>query len=54
MTVRTTIATLRGYLDHLLKNTNMKCLTPDSALDGDCDFLAANLYVNNNKKRKKK
>jgi coatomer subunit beta len=28
-----------------VKNTNMRCLTPDSALDGDCEFLAANLYA---------
>lgn len=43
--VRTTISTLRGYLDHLMKSTNMRCLTPSSALDGDCDFLAANMYA---------
>lgn len=43
--VRTTIATLREYLDHLMKTTNMRCLTPASALDGECDFLAANLYA---------
>lgn len=23
----------------------MKCLTPPSALDGECGFLAANLYA---------
>ena len=43
--VRTSIPSLREYLDHLLKCTNMRCLTPDSALEGDCDFLAANLYA---------
>ena len=43
--VRTSIPTLREYLDHLLKCTNMRCLTPESALEGDCDFLAANLYA---------
>jgi len=43
--VRTTIDSLRDYLDHLLKCTNMACLTPESALDGECDFLAANLYA---------
>jgi len=43
--VRTSIPNLREYLDHLLKCTNMRCLTPDSALEGDCDFLAANLYA---------
>lgn len=45
MTVRTSIANLRDYLEHLQQTTNMKCLTPDSALDGDCNFLAANLYA---------
>lgn len=45
VSVRTNISTLRGYLDHLLHNTNMKCLTPESALEGDCDYLAANLYA---------
>ncbi len=43
--VRTAINSLRGYLDHLLKCTNMQCLTPLSALDGECDFLSANLYA---------
>lgn len=45
VTVRTTINSLRGYLDHLLSCTNMRCLTPLSALDGVCDFLSANLYA---------
>lgn len=45
VTVRTSIANLRDYLEHLQQTTNMKCLTPDSALDGDCNFLAANLYA---------
>eukprot|EP00040_Diaphanoeca_grandis_P026421 m.147900 g.147900 ORF g.147900 m.147900 type:complete len:940 (+) comp30569_c0_seq2:169-2988(+) len=43
--VRTTITSLSGYLDHLMKTTNMRCLTPATALAGDCDFLAANLYA---------
>lgn len=43
--MRTSIGSLRGYLDHLLKCTNMACLTPESGLEGDCDFLAANLYA---------
>ena len=30
--VRTTISSLRGYLDHLMKTTNMRSLTPASAL----------------------
>lgn len=30
---------------HLLKSTNMKCLTPEKALSGQCGFMAANLYA---------
>jgi coatomer subunit beta len=29
----------------LLKSTNMKCLTPEKALSGQCGFMAANLYA---------
>lgn len=36
---------LRAYLDHLMKSTNMACLTADAALSGDCDFLSANCYA---------
>lgn len=45
MTVRTSITELEEYLQHLLKVTNMKCLTPETALSGDCNYLAANLYA---------
>lgn len=41
--VNTAISDLRAYLDHIMKSTNMACLTPDAALSGDCDFLSANL-----------
>ncbi|KAL1408249.1 coatomer subunit beta [Vanrija albida] len=41
--VNTSINDLRVYLDHIMKSTNMACLTPDAALSGDCDFLSANL-----------
>lgn len=34
-----------GYLKHLIKHTNMCCLTPDSSLQGESGFLAANLYA---------
>jgi coatomer subunit beta len=37
--------TLRDFLDHLMKSTNMTCLTPDAGLKGDCQFLSANLYA---------
>uniref|UniRef100_A0A915DJP9 Coatomer subunit beta n=1 Tax=Ditylenchus dipsaci TaxID=166011 RepID=A0A915DJP9_9BILA len=40
--VVTPIADLRLYLDHLSTQTNMKLLTTDAALEGDCGFLAAN------------
>ena len=43
--VRTSLTSLRAYLDHLLGCTNMRCLTPQSALEGECDFLSANLYA---------
>ncbi|KAG6389144.1 hypothetical protein SASPL_150603 [Salvia splendens] len=43
--VNTTIANEKEFLDHIIKSTNMRCLTPSSALEGDCGFLAANLYA---------
>ncbi|PVU98012.1 hypothetical protein BB559_001831 [Furculomyces boomerangus] len=43
--VTTKITDLRVYLDKLLESTNMACLTPESALMGDCGFLSANLYA---------
>ena len=45
VSVNTNITSLNEYLNHILKCTNMKCLTPESALEGDCGFLAANLYA---------
>lgn len=45
MSVRTSITDLNVYLEHIKRTTNMQCLTPDSALSGDCNFLAANLYA---------
>jgi len=43
--VNTSITDVQGFLDHIVASTNMKCLTPLSALEGDCGFLAANLYA---------
>jgi len=43
--VNTDISDLNDYLDHIVKITNMKCLTPEAALSGSCVFLAANLYA---------
>ncbi|KAJ2184288.1 coatomer subunit beta, partial [Coemansia sp. RSA 532] len=36
---------LRAYLQHIMRATNMACLTPTNALAGDCGFLSANLYA---------
>ncbi|ORX92698.1 Coatomer, beta subunit [Basidiobolus meristosporus CBS 931.73] len=41
----TTAGDLKAFLDHILKSTNMACLTPDSVLSGECGFLSANLYA---------
>ncbi|KAF8730552.1 hypothetical protein AX14_005483 [Amanita brunnescens Koide BX004] len=43
--VSCSISDPREYLQHVMKVTNMACLTPDGALSGDCDFLSANLYA---------
>ncbi|KAH7107854.1 coatomer beta subunit [Auriculariales sp. MPI-PUGE-AT-0066] len=43
--VVTNIMDLRTYLSHIMRCTNMACLTPDAALGGECDFLSANLYA---------
>jgi len=45
VTVNTSICDLKLYLTHLLESTNMKCVTPEKALAGDCFILAANLYA---------
>lgn len=45
VSVNTTITNLSEYLDYLLKSINMKCLTPEKALSGQCGFLAANMYA---------
>ncbi|XP_028789396.1 coatomer subunit beta-1-like, partial [Neltuma alba] len=34
--VNTVIQDEREFLNHIIKSTNMKCLTPPSALEGDC------------------
>lgn len=45
VSVNTNIKDLYEYLEHLITCTNMKCLTPDKVLHGDCGFMAANLYA---------
>ena len=37
--------TVSEYLRHIVEITSMNCLTPQSALAGDCNFLSANLYA---------
>ncbi|CAH9093990.1 unnamed protein product [Cuscuta epithymum] len=43
--VNTVIQGEKDFLDHIVKSTNMNCLTAQSALEGDCGFIAANLYA---------
>lgn len=44
--VNTDIAgNLNEYLEHILKITNMACMTPQAIMSGSCKFLAANLYA---------
>uniref|UniRef100_A0AC35UGT1 Coatomer subunit beta n=1 Tax=Rhabditophanes sp. KR3021 TaxID=114890 RepID=A0AC35UGT1_9BILA len=42
VSVSTYIKDLRTYMEHLAKSTNMKILTTDAAMAGECNFLAAN------------
>lgn len=43
--VNTPLSNLQEFVDHIVKSTNMRSLTPISALDPNCNFLAANLYA---------
>ncbi|KAI0783336.1 coatomer protein [Abortiporus biennis] len=43
--VTTSMADPREYLRHVMKATNMSCLTPEGAISGECDFLSANMYA---------
>ncbi|XP_064627752.1 coatomer subunit beta-like [Lineus longissimus] len=45
VSVNTNVTDLHDYIQHLIKSTNMKCLTPEKALLGDCGFMAANMYA---------
>uniref|UniRef100_A0AC34FFK2 Coatomer subunit beta n=1 Tax=Panagrolaimus sp. ES5 TaxID=591445 RepID=A0AC34FFK2_9BILA len=42
VTVSTQITNLRQFMSHIAESTNMKLLTTDAALEGECGFLAAN------------
>jgi len=43
--VTTDITDVNQFLNHIVASTNMKCMTPQHALGGDAQFLAANLYA---------
>lgn len=43
--VNTNIDDCDRFLEHIVDSTNMRCLTPTSALAGSCGFIAANLYA---------
>eukprot|EP01061_Rhynchopus_euleeides_P026132 TRINITY_DN42793_c0_g1_i1.p1 TRINITY_DN42793_c0_g1~~TRINITY_DN42793_c0_g1_i1.p1 ORF type:complete len:947 (+),score=468.70 TRINITY_DN42793_c0_g1_i1:49-2889(+) len=43
--VQTEIKSLREYLDHILKHTNMRCQAMSTSLAGEADFLSANLLA---------
>lgn len=45
VTVKTKITNLKDYLVQLVAATNMRCVTADRGLEGDCSFLSANLYA---------
>uniref|UniRef100_M8BKU4 Coatomer subunit beta-1 n=1 Tax=Aegilops tauschii TaxID=37682 RepID=M8BKU4_AEGTA len=45
MKVNTLLQDEKAFVNFIIKSTNMNCLTPLSALDGDCGFVAANLYA---------
>jgi len=45
VSVNTDFMDLTEYLNHIVKITNMKCLTPDIDHYRECGFLAANLYA---------
>lgn len=42
--IKSNLPSLKEYLDELLKNTNMECLTPGAVIGEECQFLSANLY----------
>ncbi|KAA0188212.1 Coatomer subunit beta, partial [Fasciolopsis buskii] len=45
VTVNTQIKDLFAYLTHITKHTNLRCLTPMEALQGECDYLCVTLYA---------
>lgn len=45
VSVNTTLSDLREYLAHLLKSTNMRCLTPEKVLYFKLNFFFINMYI---------
>ncbi len=43
--INTSITDCVAFLQHIAASTNMRVLTPPSALEGECAYLAANLYA---------
>ena len=43
--INTPLTDVNALLKHITESTNMKCLTPPRAMEGDCGYLAANLYA---------
>lgn len=43
--VKTNSANLKEYLMELVAATNMRCVTAEKSLEGECSFLSANLYA---------
>jgi coatomer subunit beta len=43
--INTDITDLNEYLEHIVRITNMRCLTPEATMSGSCQFLAANFYA---------
>ena len=43
--INTSIGQPLAYLEHIMQSTNMACLTNKSALTGNSNILAANLYA---------
>ena len=43
--VNTEIEDVKEFLAHVVTITNMRCLTPQTALEGESPFVAANLYA---------
>jgi len=43
--IATHVTDLSDFLEHIVSETNMNCLTPRASLSGGSSFLAANLYA---------